>query len=52
VDLSVALTWRPLAMQNVVARLSAARLLPAAGYEQLFGQEAAYAVLGNVVLTY
>lgn len=52
VDLSVALTWRPLAMQNVVARLSAARLLPASGYEQLFGKEAAYAVLGNVVLTY
>ncbi len=51
-DVSVALTWRPLAIQNVVLRLSAAALLPGKGYEQLFGDEVAYSVLGNVVLTY
>ena len=51
-DVSVALTWRPLAIQNVVLRLSAAALLPGKGYEQLFGDEVAYSILGNVVLTY
>ena len=51
-DASFALTWRPLAIQNVVARLSVAALLPGKGYEALFGDEVAYSVLGNVVLTY
>ncbi len=51
-DVSVALTWRPLAIQNVVLRLSGAALLPGKGYQQLFGDEVAYSVLGNVVLTY
>jgi hypothetical protein len=51
-DLSLALTWRPLAIQNLVFRLSAAALLPGGGYEQLYGDEVAYSVLGNVVLTY
>ena len=51
-DASVALTWRPLAIQNIVLRLSAAALLPGKGYEQLFGNEVAYSILGNVVLTY
>lgn len=51
-DVSVALTWRPLAIQNAVLRLSAAALLPGKGYEQLFGDELGYSVLGNVVLTY
>ncbi|MEJ1961145.1 MAG: hypothetical protein WDO56_06215 [Gammaproteobacteria bacterium] len=51
-DASFALTWRPLAIQNVVARLSVAALLPGSGYEKLFGDEVAYSVLGNIVLTY
>jgi hypothetical protein len=51
-DLSLALTWRPLAIQNLVFRLSAAALLPGDGYEQLYGDEMAYSVLGNVVLSY
>ncbi len=51
-DVSMALTWRPLAIQNIVLRLSAAALLPGKGYEQLFGDEVAYSVLANVVLTY
>jgi len=51
-DVSIAIIWRPLAIQNVVGRLSVATLLPAAGYKDLFHDRAAYAVLGNVVLTY
>jgi len=51
-DASFALTWRPLAIQNIVARLSVAALLPGKGYEALFGDEVAYSVLGNIVLTY
>lgn len=51
-DLSAALTWRPLAIQNVVFRLSAAALIPGAGYEDLYGDEWGYSVLGNLVLTY
>lgn len=51
-DASVAVVWRPLAIQNVVARLSASALRPGAGYRALFGDETAWAVLGNVVLTY
>ena len=52
VDASIALTWRPLAIQNIVARLSFATLVPGSGYKSLFGDEVAYSVLGNVVLTY
>ncbi len=52
VDLSAALTWRPLAIQNVVVRLSAAALIPGQGYEELFGDHWSYSILGNVVLTY
>jgi hypothetical protein len=51
-DASFALTFRPQAIQNVVARLSVAGLVPGSGYRDLFGDEFAYAVLGNVVLTY
>lgn len=51
-DASVALTWRPLATQNIVVRLSAAALLPGEGWRQLYGDEIPYSVLGNVVLTY
>ncbi len=51
-DLSVALTWRPLAIQNVVLRLSAAALIPGSGYKALSAARSPYSVLGNVVLTY
>ncbi len=51
-DASLALTWRPMAIQNVVARLSVAGLVPGSGYKDLFGDEFAYSVLGNLVLTY
>jgi hypothetical protein len=51
-DVSVALTWRPFATQNMVVRLAAAGLLPGEGFEQLFGDELPYSVLGNVVLAY
>ncbi len=51
-DASVAMTWRPLAMQNIVVRLSGAALAPGPGYRQLFGDKPAAALLANVVLTY
>lgn len=51
-DASLALTWRPFAIQNIVTRLSVAALLPGSGYKALFGDEVAYSVLGNIVLTY
>lgn len=52
VDASIALTWRPLAIQNVVARLSYATLFPGAGYRALFPDRNAHAILGNLMLTY
>jgi hypothetical protein len=51
-DVSIALTWRPMAIQNVVARLSVATLIPGQGFTDLFGNDLPYAALGNVVLTY
>lgn len=51
-DLSVSSIYRPFMTQNIVFRLSAAALLPGKGYEQLFGDEVNYTVLGNLVLTY
>lgn len=52
VDASIAVIWRPLAIQNVVGRLSVATLVPGEGYRDLFEDDMAYAVLGNLVLTY
>lgn len=51
-DASIALIWRPLAMQNIVARLSLAALEPGSGYRALYRDDTSYAVLGNLVLTY
>src|SRR5262249_19661700 len=51
-DASLALTWRPFAIQNIVTRLSVGALIPGSGYKALFGNEVAYSVLGNIVLTY
>lgn len=51
-DFSLALTWRPLASQNVILRLSAAALLPGSGFKDLYGSGTPYSILGNVVFAY
>jgi len=53
-DISLALTWRPFMIQNVVMRVSGAALIPGRGYEQLMGrnEDLGYSVLFNLVLSY
>ncbi|HET9679373.1 MAG TPA: hypothetical protein VFP95_02290 [Gammaproteobacteria bacterium] len=51
-DVSTALIWRPYMNQNVIVRASAAALLPGKGFKQLYGDEVAYSVLINIILTY
>lgn len=55
-DLSASAIWRPHATQNIVARLSAAALLPGKGFKDLFdnqnGDRSYLSVLANVVLTF
>ncbi len=51
-DLSLALIYRPLVSQNIVLRLSGAMLVPGRGYEDLYGSETPYSILGNVLLAY
>ena len=55
-DLSAAATWRPKATQNIVLRLSAAALLPGAGFRDLFANEGRhrnyYSILANAIVTY
>lgn len=51
-DLSVALIYRPFFTQNIVARFSAAALVPGDGFKQLFGNETNYSILGNLIFTY
>ena len=51
-DVSASAIWRPLFNQNIVLRVSGATLLPGAAYRQLFGNQTAYSVLVNLVLTY
>ncbi|MEJ2458192.1 MAG: hypothetical protein P8Y58_08595 [Novosphingobium sp.] len=55
-DLSAAAIWRPKATQNIVARLSAAALLPGRGFRDLFdnaeGNRNYYSILANVIVTY
>ena len=55
-DLSAAAIWRPKATQNIVARLSAATLIPGAGFRDLFASSnrnrAYYSILANVILSY
>lgn len=55
-DLSAAAIWRPKATQNIVARLSAATLLPGRGFRDLFDNEQRhrnyYSVLANVIVSY
>jgi hypothetical protein len=51
-DLSVALTWRPLFIQNIVVRASYATLVPGDGFKALFPDEQPNYFLLNAVLTY
>ncbi|MSP87724.1 MAG: hypothetical protein EXQ92_02760 [Alphaproteobacteria bacterium] len=55
-DLSAALTYRPLFIQNVVLRLSGAVLLPGPGMRDLYdstpSRDYYYSVLTNLILTY
>lgn len=51
-DASVAVIWRPLAIQNIVVSVSAAALIPGDGFKALFGDDTQYSVLGNLILTY
>ncbi|MCF6317789.1 MAG: hypothetical protein L3J83_00680 [Proteobacteria bacterium] len=51
-DLSAAFIWRPLNSQNIVLRLSYARLFAGSGFEQLFGPGDVDSLLLNIILTY
>ena len=55
-DLSAAIVYRPLAIQNIVFRLSGALLQPGQGFRDLFTDEQrdrrSYSVLFNAILTY
>jgi hypothetical protein len=51
-DLSLAIIYRPKTTQNIVLRLSGAVLIPGDGYENLFGDEKPYSILGNFVFQY
>jgi hypothetical protein len=55
-DLSASAIYRPNANQNLVFRLSAAALLPGAGFRDLFdnvnGHRSYYSVLGNAILSF
>ena len=61
-DLSVALTYRPLDIQNIVLRTSAAALIPGRGLKAIYntaggtglfsGGNFLYSVLFDVILTY
>ena len=54
-DLSIALIYRPLFIQNVVFRLSGAMLFAGDGFRDLFvdrNKDVYYSVLANMILTY
>ncbi len=52
-DLSVAIQYRPLFIQNIVFNASAAVLVPGKGFKQLYESNSApYSILANLVLTY
>jgi len=55
-DLSLAGIWRPKATQNIVGRLSAAVLVPGAGFKELFENKQRddiyVSVLANVILSF
>ncbi|MGJ8670437.1 MAG: hypothetical protein ACSHXK_13170 [Oceanococcus sp.] len=51
-DISVAAIYRPFFTQNVIFRASAATLIPGGGYKALYGDEAGYSILLNLILAY
>ena len=51
-DLSAAIIYRPLMSQNIVVRLSYAKLEAGDGYKDLFEDNDPYTVLFNLILTY
>jgi hypothetical protein len=51
-DVSAAAIYRPLNSQNVVLRLSYAKLFAGDGFEQLFGEGNPDSLLLNIILTY
>lgn len=51
-DVSAALIWRPYMTQNIVTRLSFARLFAGRGFVDLYGDDDPYSILANVVLTW
>jgi hypothetical protein len=54
-DVSVAIQYRPLFIQNIVFNVSAAALIPGKGFKQLYqadGNNTPYSILANLVLTY
>src|SRR5690606_565500 len=51
-DVSAAVIWRPLAIQNVVGRLSVARMFPDLAFDDLLVRDNRYSVLGNLILKY
>jgi hypothetical protein len=51
-DVSVSLIYRPLMTQNIVLRASYARLVPGAGWDDLYPDEDADYLLLNLVLTF
>lgn len=57
-DISAALIWRPLFIQNIVFRLSGAMLVPGPGLKDLFAtsqdgdDEILYSILANGTLTF
>lgn len=51
-DVSASLTYRPFTSQNIVLRLAASALLPAKGYQSLYGDDMPYSVLVNLLLAY
>jgi hypothetical protein len=54
-DVSVAVQYRPLFIQNIVFNVSAAALFPGSGFKQLYptgGSATPYSILANLVLTY
>jgi len=54
-DISIAIQYRPLFIQNIVFNVSAAALIPGKGFKQLYqadGNNTPYSILANLVLTY
>ncbi len=52
VDASAAIIWRPLNSQNIVFRLSYAKLFAGDGFKSLFGDDDPDSLLFNLILTY